>query len=1309
MVLGVAVAAAEWLRAPSAVAAWVAASGCVVACLLLVRVPRWVGLLLALPLAMLAIELLATQRRLVSIERNWPAEREARIRAYGERIGGELRAALQSASRLAEVGASVAGASRQDAFRALESAIPDAGVERGVAILDSVGAPWAWAGRHRLAPEPAGDSLAARHDGYYVILETRRHSAGRIVVASVLIWADSAVADRGRSVAERFRRQTEVGLLVHPPGGAPGNNTDIFDYFEGPAEGARLLFSVQPVAPTQEQARARVLDRGATIVLALTLVVLLLSLILASSPLDRTFVLPALLWLSARAPVGELLGLAELFSPTTSLTGAILTAGTTWLWLKRPPWFRPDGMAGSMLALLAAIAAPLIIARLGQDISAPAGGASLALWLTWQAALLLAAAPLAFLAAACRRDKPRPRRHWRVALGIGLAVGFSAIAVVTWQPDAGWPRWLPLLWTLPLLLVTLPAPRSAVVPGIAIVLGSLAALMSWSADARGRTEVAESDIGRLGLEVDGGAAPRLQRLALTAAERAPESAADLYALWRGSALQLEGYPAQLALWSNEGELRAELSLDSLALPPETISGFARALPADSAALDIRSVPAVPGIHQVLAQRVGSEAVMTVAVGPRSALVAPDRLGRLLSGEARGAAPYRLMLGSPVSAVTAGSQALAWRRTGWTLRSERAISLPGGARDVHAAIELHGAAQLAVRGTLVLLFDLMLLAVLWGLAAAAAGERPFHPSVRRLGRSFRLRLALALAAFFVIPTVAFAAWSFAHFGDEAERGRDLLITQTLRDAVQRAGTLLRTPGVPVTDALRGLSERVDADLALYRGGALVAASAPVLRDLGVVGPLMDPRAFQALALGGELELTREGVIPTLAERVGYRVIEFGPSGGFGVLVTPQVSSALDPGRQQLELALVLLLTTIVGIVAAVGGAGVAARALSRPVADLRRAALAVGQGKPVPLPSETPPVEFEPVFGAFQRMASDVRSSQRALEESRRRTAAVLATVATGVVALDPAGRVLIANGKATELLRVPLPEGEPFFDLLTDEWAPLHSAVAAFLSDPASRADAIELSVGGRRVTLEMAPLGLDVSGIVLALSDVTDLSRAERVLAWGEMAHQVAHEIKNPLTPMRLGIQHLQRAYRDRRGDFERTLTETGGRILAEIDRLDTIARAFSRFAAPAEEAPPLARVDLSAIAGEVVQFYGLAGEGAAVTLEAPAPVWALARRDEVKEVLVNLLENARNAGARSVALRITPGEMRIEDDGAGIVAELLPRIFEPRFSTTTSGSGLGLAIVKRLVESWGGTVVVTSEAGGGTVVSVRLPPAIG
>jgi two-component system nitrogen regulation sensor histidine kinase NtrY len=314
---------------------------------------------------------------------------------------------------------------------------------------------------------------------------------------------------------------------------------------------------------------------------------------------------------------------------------------------------------------------------------------------------------------------------------------------------------------------------------------------------------------------------------------------------------------------------------------------------------------------------------------------------------------------------------------------------------------------------------------------------------------------------------------------------------------------------------------------------------------------------------------------------------------------------------------------------------------------------------------------------------------------------VLATVATGVVGVDPSGRVLIANRQAVELLGIELTEGEPFLERLSPELLPLATAVRRFLGNPTSDG-AVELDVAGRRLSLQLASLGPNLRGAVLALNDVSDVSRAERVLAWGEMARQVAHEIKNPLTPMRLGMQHLRRVYRDRKEEFDRTRDETADRILAEIDRLDTIARAFSRFAAPTPQGQALERVDLKAAVGEVVQLYRLAEEGCEVRMTAESDAFGSARPDEVKEVVVNLLENSRTANASLVEVAVGPGFIKVTDNGIGIPVELLPRVFEPRFSTTTSGSGLGLAIVKRLVDGWGGQVGLESSEDG-TVVTVR------
>jgi nitrogen fixation/metabolism regulation signal transduction histidine kinase len=284
--------------------------------------------------------------------------------------------------------------------------------------------------------------------------------------------------------------------------------------------------------------------------------------------------------------------------------------------------------------------------------------------------------------------------------------------------------------------------------------------------------------------------------------------------------------------------------------------------------------------------------------------------------------------------------------------------------------------------------------------------------------------------------------------------------------------------------------------------------------------------------------------------------------------------------------------------------------------------------------------------------------------------------------------------------------------------APIADIVERFLK---STADEEEFELSLEQTQLRGALTRLAAGGAVVTVDDVTELARAQRVLAWGEMARQVAHEIKNPLTPIRLGVQHLRRARADKRVDFDRVLEQNVNQILTEIDRLDEIARAFSRYGAAPDERRRATPIDVAAVVREVVSLERMGDDAAVVWDEqgVDVPIMAYARTDELKEVLLNVLENARHAQARRVSVSVVQQPeaegsddqpfvtISVCDDGTGISADVLPRIFEPHFSTSTSGSGLGLAISRQLVEGWGGTISVESDTRKGATVLIALRPA--
>jgi two-component system nitrogen regulation sensor histidine kinase NtrY len=223
------------------------------------------------------------------------------------------------------------------------------------------------------------------------------------------------------------------------------------------------------------------------------------------------------------------------------------------------------------------------------------------------------------------------------------------------------------------------------------------------------------------------------------------------------------------------------------------------------------------------------------------------------------------------------------------------------------------------------------------------------------------------------------------------------------------------------------------------------------------------------------------------------------------------------------------------------------------------------------------------------------------------------------------------------------------------------------------------------------------------------DLIRAERELAWREMARQIAHEIKNPLTPMKLSIQHLRQTYRDHAPDFGSILETVTRTVIEQIDTLSRIASEFSHFARMPQRR--IAPCDIEGIVHEAVQLFRQDSRVTFYIAADPDLPMIQADRDELRRAFINIIRNSVQAtpgtGRIDVSIRRAKASVRVEfrDYGVGIPEAVRPKLFQPNFSTKTDGMGLGLAIVKKTMDDLGASIEIVSAVNEGTAVILDIP----
>ncbi|NTU47625.1 MAG: HAMP domain-containing protein [Syntrophobacteraceae bacterium] len=414
----------------------------------------------------------------------------------------------------------------------------------------------------------------------------------------------------------------------------------------------------------------------------------------------------------------------------------------------------------------------------------------------------------------------------------------------------------------------------------------------------------------------------------------------------------------------------------------------------------------------------------------------------------------------------------------------------------------------------------------------------------------------------------------------------------------------------------------------------------------------------------------------------------------------------------------------------------AKSITGPLQGLLSATQRVAEGDlNVHLDSERPD-EMGQLVTSFNKMVRDLRDSREELdraygalqgsltelEERRLYMEIVLGNIAAGVVSVDADGKIMTINKSAEETLG--LEAGEVKGRLYSDVMSPAHmEIVKSFvemyrMSRHAQLEKQIEVILGNRpMVLLVKVSVLLDgdaqYMGAVLVFDDLTELEKAQRMAAWREVARRIAHEIKNPITPIQLCAQRLRRKFLDRLGPDGAILDECTRTIIQQVDQMKHLVNEFSKFARLPKA--QLAQGDLVSIVEDALTLYRHTHPRVPFILDKHDTL-PLLRLDEgqIKQAIINLLENAVQAlegGEGSIRVQLFHDAIlrivRLEcaDTGHGLSPEDKLRMFEPYYSTREKGTGLGLPIVANIVADHNGFIRVRDNVPKGTVIVIELP----
>jgi len=577
-------------------------------------------------------------------------------------------------------------------------------------------------------------------------------------------------------------------------------------------------------------------------------------------------------------------------------------------------------------------------------------------------------------------------------------------------------------------------------------------------------------------------------------------------------------------------------------------------------------------------------------------------------------------------------------------------------------------------------------------------------IRRSPRNldFRTRTALSLTAVVVLPLIVFVLFVRAYLANRleteyADRGQTALnaAQRVIEDYLASTKATNRPEEVLDDDVLSWLARVIGHDLHLYRNEQLIASSRRDLFAARIESQRLPGDVYAGIVLDGRQILAAQRQWSGVRFNEIYSPISLARGQRY-TLALPFIVQGRQIEAQVNDLATTIYMLLIFIVIAAIAVAYLTARSVTGPVQALVGGARAVARGEfdvDVKLPADP---DLGLLVTTFRDMAQSIRRQQADLRHERDRLQTLLENINAAVVVLDGQRHVTTTNATARKL----------FNDGL--------KPVLQFLSEHERRraaSEELELVVDGNPRTFRVSIVPLpDSDEEMLIAEDVTEILRSNRLEAWGEMAQQVAHEIKNPLTPIQLTAEHL-RALADRNDPTLAQVVKTAvANILRQVVTLRETSKEFGDYASLRQVTKkPLAFRNLLQ---EIASSYAQSGERgidfrSEIAPSTPETLPGDARM--LRGAIANLIENAIQAapggrvrlGSHGVDSKVV---VSVEDSGPGVPAELLPRIFDPYFSTKSSGTGLGLAIARKAVEEHGGSISA-ENLNPGFRIAIELP----